>query len=140
MLHPSTLFMTCSQETEHVTAPQPTQGHSQDKRKLHYSAVILNSCCYHYTAQFALVCWLSTQQSIWDTLTRPSNHLLWCFWGWVNVFQTGTRVRLHFLYQIFFTDLLPIYSDKKYMHIILIPNCTCTASFNFGYFVFTDQW
>lgn len=40
---------------------------------------------------------------------------------------------------LIFTNLLLVYSNKKYISIILVPNCTCAPIFNFGQFIVSRQ-
>jgi len=87
-----------------------------------------------------------TPSETW-TLQRHCNKLSAALMLTVSHYQShrginhGSHISscIYFLY-LFFTDLLSIYSDVKYMTIVLVPNCTWTSSFNFKWSVCRTCW
>ena len=97
----------------------------------------LCNCTLHCTAHIirSVVCineWTDTP--ICKILTHPQ-HI--CSVASYCLSGTGRQVTQTFT--LIFIYLLSIYSDEKYMGIILIPSCICTSRFNFWHFIVYEQ-
>ena len=87
----------------------------------------------HYSALFRHP--LSEKHQLALTVTTTSFAALTMKANWYLSGGVGSRTAHYW----FLINLLLIYSDKKYMAIILVPNCTCVPSFNFRCFTVSEQ-